>query len=75
MFFRKKKTIKYENFMLKQRVEQLENILCPHNLHDWKFVRSNVAYAGTGHGDERYEYFYVCSKCKKLESRSYLMED
>lgn len=70
----KRKKLKFENFMLQQRVDQLENILCPQDSHDWKFIKSNVNYAGTGHGDERYEYFYVCSKCKKLESRSYLME-
>ena len=54
-----------ENFVLRIRVQSLENMLCPANQHDWVMVDYGLE-GGTGHGDETIIYHYQCRRCNKI---------
>ena len=58
-----------EKLKAKQRIEYLENLLCPGESHDYKLINFYLE-GGTGHGDENTIYHYRCSKCGKLISKN-----
>lgn len=65
MFIRKSK-YEIEKLIAKQRIETLENIICP-NGHDYKKVGTKtVAYYDTLFGNDLEEDVYVCSRCRKV---------
>lgn len=61
------KKAKYEVEKLKaaQRIEYLENLICPNQNHDFKQIDTEM-YGGTGHGDEQIIYVYRCERCGKI---------
>lgn len=44
-----------EIFSLKHRIKELEELICPEELHDWREI----------HSTDRSTY-YVCNDCKKI---------
>ena len=45
------------------RSNELEEILCPCDQHDW--ISNGYHFSGgTGRGDETTIYHYICSRCK-----------
>lgn len=59
---------KYEVEKLKyeQRIEYLENLICPCESHDYHEVDFRYQ-GGIGNGGERKVYYYRCSKCGKIK--------
>ena len=53
--------------MLRQefRIKELEQLLCPGEVHDWKLVESFLEYDGTGMSNDIKKY--VCQKCLKVK--------
>lgn len=45
---------------LKNRIQQLENIICPHNSHEWVCTGCDVV-------DKIEMYKYTCAKCDRVE--------
>lgn len=64
MMFKKKKNLSFENIVLKSRVAELENLICPCGQHDLVQVDYELV-DGTGRGDETIMYYYQCRKCNK----------
>lgn len=58
---------KYEIGKLKaiQRIEYLEELICPGGNHDYKIIKRELI-GGTGHGDEQEIRQYKCSRCGKM---------
>ena len=60
MFFKKREKIK----SLERRVEELEELLCPFNKHDWVNVGYHLESLDNGWTTDTV-YHYKCRKCKK----------
>ena len=59
------KNLKLDNAILKQRIEQLEFMICK-GKHDYiKATEDCITYGGSGNGDEQFAYKYVCKNCGK----------
>lgn len=56
-----------EKLKAKQRIEYLENLICPNESHNYEKIDSHLE-GGTGHGDELTIYHYRCNKCGKLRN-------
>ena len=54
-----------EKEQAKNRIEYLENIICPNLQHDYQKIGERCMYQGSGHGDELYKAVYRCSRCGK----------
>lgn len=68
-----KRRLEMDNFVLKIRVQFLENIICPTNQHDWVKVDFDLE-GGTGRGDETVIYTYQCRRCNKITKTYKLLE-
>lgn len=55
-----------EKLKAEQRIEYLENLICPCEGHKWKMIGSHLE-GGTGHGDEMTIYHYKCERCGKMK--------
>ncbi len=65
MFIRRSK-YEVEKLIAKQRIETLENIICP-NGHDYKKVGIKTVAYDTLFGNDLQEDVYVCSRCRKIK--------
>lgn len=59
-----KRKLKEENLRQQYRILELEELLCPCEDHDWKYVDSNVEFIG---GDFMPIYKYKCRRCLKTK--------
>ena len=50
---------------LQNRINELEEIICPTHTHDWKEITTINHY--TSNGDVQTETEYMCAKCKKVK--------
>lgn len=50
---------------LQNRVNELEEIICPTHSHDWKKIIIRDYH--TSEGDTQTETEYMCTKCKKVQ--------
>jgi hypothetical protein len=55
--------------LLRVRIKELENILCPGELHDWQRVSENHIIVD-GYGTEIYVRRYVCKRCLRADERT-----
>lgn len=55
--------------LLKMRIKELENIICPAELHDWQRVSENHIVVD-GYGTEIYVRRYVCKRCLQADERT-----
>lgn len=65
MFWSKKKVER--DVLLRCRIKELENIICPGELHDFKEVSRTPHY---GNMDVTYTVRYVCQRCLKAKEES-----
>lgn len=56
-----------EKIQAKQRIEYLENLICPCESHDYRKIDFHIE-GGTGRGDEVTIYRYKCSECGKVKN-------
>ena len=59
------KKLKEENSLLKNRVNELEEKICPCQSHSWKKIDFDFSF-GTGNGDCDLIHTYICEKCGKI---------
>lgn len=64
MFIRRSKC-EVEKLIAKQRIETLEQIICPGG-HDYKKVGIKTVAHDTLFGNDLQEDVYVCSRCRKV---------
>lgn len=62
--FIKRAKYEVEKLIARQRIEYLENLICPNEKHTYENIDYHF-YGGTGHGDELTIYHYRCAKCGK----------
>lgn len=67
MFSKKKRQIERE-MLWKARIKELENILCPGEIHDFQKV-SETMHLVDGRGTTIYERRYVCKRCLRAIER------
>ncbi len=65
MFIRRSK-YEVEKLIAKQRIETLENIICPDG-HDYKKVGTKTVAFDTLFGCDLQKDVYVCSRCRKIK--------
>lgn len=65
MFWNKKEVER--DVLLRCRIKELENILCPGEQHDFKEVSRTTHY---GNRDLTYTVRYVCQRCLKAKEES-----
>lgn len=64
------KKLEHKCKALEYRVEELENIICPHNSH--QYVQVDVRWLVDYSGDSFPVYMYECKKChKRKETMNY----
>lgn len=63
----KKQKLMLENILLKARIAELEERICPCEQHNFIKVDYDLV-GGTGMGDETAIYHYKCRKCGKCVS-------
>ena len=63
------KKVKYEmdKMKLENRIEYLENLICPNGKHEYEQI-DTILEGGTGIGDERMVRKFRCLKCGKVIS-------
>ena len=67
MFGRKRRNER--ELLLKARIKELENILCPGELHDWQLVDERFDVID-GYGTIRNCRRYVCKRCLLARERT-----
>lgn len=67
MFGRKRRNER--ELLLRARIKELENILCPGELHDWRRVSENHIIVD-GYGTDIYVRRYVCKRCLLAQERT-----
>jgi hypothetical protein len=65
MFVNKNK-YKLEKLIMEQRIEYLEQIICP-NGHDYKKVGTKTVAYDVLFGDDLKHDVYVCTRCRKIK--------
>lgn len=66
--FGKAKRLERENLLLKARINELENLLCPGESHEYKKVHEEW-HSIDGHGTLVYDRRYVCQRCFNVMER------
>lgn len=64
MAFKTKKKYQIENIQLQNRIEELEQLLCPAEQHD--FVKISTRYTYNGHYTVTHNR-YKCKRCLKVK--------
>lgn len=72
MFIRKSK-YEVEKLIAKQRIEYLENIICPNLQHDFRKVGKKCVDWGTGPEDAIYHDILRCSRCGKYTEQLHII--
>lgn len=65
MFVSRRKHELLEKLIANQRIEKLEDIICPKG-HDYKKVGTKTVAYDTLFGNDLYHDIYVCTRCGKL---------
>lgn len=65
----RKKQLSQELNRSKERIRQLEDLICPVESHDWKVIDSNHYFNGSI-DIVRTETTYMCTKCRKIKVKS-----
>jgi hypothetical protein len=65
MFINKNK-YKLEKLIMEQRIEYLEQIICP-NGHDYKKVGTKTVAYDLLYGNDLEHDVYVCTRCRKIK--------
>lgn len=65
--FQTKRKLREKNAELMRRVEQLEEMICPMNEHDWVEIDHNLVTFTNGF-DWEVEHKYKCRRCGKIRT-------
>ena len=72
MMFKWRKRKNEECILLRVRIKELENILCPAEVHDWQKVSESYRVID-GYGTGVFDRRYVCKRCLRAREETELM--